>query len=284
MRHIELLVAIAIAVPVTAEARTFDTHVGGILAGCLGSWRGYLGSWAGETSVSRPSTDTTAMAAATPHDMQTMAGSLPPRHLAHGRPQLSVELGRGTRHLAPVHAVHQRRCMRNVMLAFVLVLGPGCSTTVDTKTFDLGPFLVPCSLGSGPSTCMFGTDERGEPLVLYQGIERFDFRWGESRRVTVRTEDVESPQEDESPTRLILVEQQLLGLSAPSDSFLLHFESGDGTLIEASTSPGTVKFGGAVFACEPALCTSLIDREDAFIVEAVFDAPVGAQATIRRAL
>lgn len=174
--------------------------------------------------------------------------------------------------------------MRSSFLTVILVASVGCSSTDETVTYDLAPILVPCAVGSGPATCMFGSDERGEPLILYQGIERFDFRWGESRRVTVRTEDVDDPQEDESTTRLILVDQQLLGISAPVDVFVLHFESGDGTLVEASTSADRVKFGGAIFACDPTLCGSLVGREGAFLVEGVFDAPVGAQATFRRAL
>src|SRR5215468_10856632 len=61
-KSLPLVLAVSIAVPLTAHADVFDIHVGGICSTNFGST---LGHWAGETSIDAPIDQTTSMATAT---------------------------------------------------------------------------------------------------------------------------------------------------------------------------------------------------------------------------
>lgn len=171
--------------------------------------------------------------------------------------------------------------MRTQLLVFAVLAG--CADTPTTVTYDLAPQLIPCS-GNGPTVCMIGTDSFGESVTLYDGIEGFEFRWGETRRVTVEQHVVDHPAEDASSLRLELVDSELLATSAPADMFLLGFRAGEGALVEAGASPDRVRFAGYNLACEPSVCASIVDRLDAFALALVFAAPTDAVATVLSSL
>src|SRR3954469_11310238 len=57
-----LVVALSLAIPLTAQADVFDIHVGGICSTDFGST---LGHWTGETSINAPIDQTASMATAT---------------------------------------------------------------------------------------------------------------------------------------------------------------------------------------------------------------------------
>ena len=61
-KSLPLVLALSLAIPLTAEADVFDIHVGGICSTNFGST---LGHWTGETSINAPIDQTTSMATAT---------------------------------------------------------------------------------------------------------------------------------------------------------------------------------------------------------------------------
>src|SRR5215468_12718911 len=61
-KSLPLVLAVSIAVPLTAHADVFDIHVGGICSTDFGST---LGHWTGETSIDAPIDQTSSMATAT---------------------------------------------------------------------------------------------------------------------------------------------------------------------------------------------------------------------------
>src|SRR6188768_3649382 len=74
MKHIGLTLALALAIPATADAAVYDIHLGGI---CSTGWEGgkgggYLGYWAGETPVNAYVDQQNSMSTATTQFAQTL--------------------------------------------------------------------------------------------------------------------------------------------------------------------------------------------------------------------
>jgi hypothetical protein len=79
-KSLPLVLALSLAIPLTAEADVFDIHVGGICSTDFGST---LGHWTGETRINAPIDQTTSMATATTQMAATLDRYCTGNHLCY---------------------------------------------------------------------------------------------------------------------------------------------------------------------------------------------------------
>lgn len=127
---------------------------------------------------------------------------------------------------------------------------------VETRQLELAHFQVPCE-GVGRQLCLVAKTEIGETELMYDGIEGFDFEWGQRVVVEVREEAVANPPADGSSVRLIL--EDIIDSEADRTSFELQLAPGD--LVE--TASGLSLLGLVKVECATAeICAAVQAQMD----------------------
>lgn len=99
---------------------------------------------------------------------------------------------------------------------------PGEETQI--RELTLAHYKVPCE-GVDRQLCLVARDKSGGTELLYDGIEGFDFEWGQRVVVEVREEAVPNPPMDGSSVRLIL--EDVVNAANDRSSFELDLSPGD---------------------------------------------------------
>lgn len=94
----------------------------------------------------------------------------------------------------------------------------------DTARLEIAHYLVPC-VGVDRQLCMLSTDADGAQSLMYEGVEGFDFEWGQRTTIDVRIEQIANPPADGSSRRLIL--EDIVQSKVDRTAFDLILEGGD---------------------------------------------------------
>ncbi|MCE9576634.1 MAG: DUF4377 domain-containing protein [Deltaproteobacteria bacterium] len=147
-------------------------------------------------------------------------------------------------------------------LAALTALAPallaGCPAA-DVRVATVEPLLAPCARWFAWGLCLVATEEGGQPELLDEGIDGFQFRWGVKTTLRYRVDTIDDPPQDGSSIRRVLVDVIDIDEDAVGPSFDLVLPVPDGDpWFEASTTSGEVDLAGERVLCAPSLCEQLV--------------------------
>ena len=148
---------------------------------------------------------------------------------------------------------------------FLLASGCAGTSTSGTETNDSNmsktvqltilPYKMPC-VGEGIRLCILVKENAGEQQFFYNAIEGFNYEWGYTHELLVRTETIENPAADGSSIRYKLEKVvSKTAASAGTEVDLPHQMEGE-QLIQSSDT-GCTFFGDVTINTNTTTCDAL---------------------------
>jgi hypothetical protein len=148
---------------------------------------------------------------------------------------------------------HVRRPWGTLLVGSLLLAGCG-----EVRTYEILPYQLPCT-GVGPRLCMVVKAEgSGESQFFYEGIQGFEYRWGETQTVRVRVEEVSDPPQDAS-SKSYFLEEVISTVPAPEGTtFEARLTS---RFLTGNTTQGFILGSSKALECATqAVCQTLAQR------------------------